>query len=247
MNQGAREQGFYAADGSKLRAWKPLSSDSALFWIDQICIDQSRTNERNHQVKIMSSIYTSAESVIIWLRAGEKKPAIADISQNQYWSRLWVIQEIMLAKSLLLLHAGILRYWQHLRVQLCETGFKSECPNIVIRKVIPSIITNKFALHRALELFPAHDCHDSRDKVYGLMGIVHEKERIEIDYNKNAPVIYWDAIAGLRAKELKDPDRIMELGREMGVTDEEDIKEEVAEKFRFLFGGKDPKTVFETI
>lgn len=36
-------------------------------WIDQICIDQSNTNERNHQVRLMEKVYTNASRVIVWL------------------------------------------------------------------------------------------------------------------------------------------------------------------------------------
>ncbi|KAF2026509.1 HET-domain-containing protein, partial [Setomelanomma holmii] len=36
-------------------------------WIDQICIAQAVVHERNHQVKMMSEIYTWATYVYIWL------------------------------------------------------------------------------------------------------------------------------------------------------------------------------------
>jgi hypothetical protein len=38
-----------------------------LFWIDQICIDQSNIPEKNHQVKLMADIYANAKRVVIWL------------------------------------------------------------------------------------------------------------------------------------------------------------------------------------
>jgi ankyrin repeat protein len=38
-----------------------------ILWIDAICIDQSNTEERGHQVRQMSSIYEKAEQVIVWL------------------------------------------------------------------------------------------------------------------------------------------------------------------------------------
>ncbi|KAF2430628.1 hypothetical protein EJ08DRAFT_556286, partial [Tothia fuscella] len=36
-------------------------------WIDQLCIDQSNTSERNHQVKLMGERYRNAQEVLIWL------------------------------------------------------------------------------------------------------------------------------------------------------------------------------------
>lgn len=232
----------------------PIVSASSLFWIDQICIDQAHTNERNHQVKLMSSIYAGAVMVVIVL--GEQRQprrlfdllgligGVEDILRDQYWTRLWIIQEIMLAKSLRLLHGSDLWDWASMR-QLAKQSSHITPPNIVDRKLIPGLMTDRFALHRALELFSAQNCHDPRDKVYGLMGVVHKKERIEIDYNKGAPEIYWDAIAGLRTRELRDPDRIIQLGREMNVTGEEEFEEGVLERFLSLFGGKHPREVFQ--
>ena len=40
---------------------------SVLMWIDQICIDQSNTEERGHQVAMMADIYRHAILVQVWL------------------------------------------------------------------------------------------------------------------------------------------------------------------------------------
>src|SRR4051812_48535540 len=41
-----------------------LKDDIGLLWIDAICIDQANLDERGHQVRNMSNIYTEAERVI---------------------------------------------------------------------------------------------------------------------------------------------------------------------------------------
>jgi hypothetical protein len=46
------------------------------FWIDALCIDQTNTTERNHQVQQMGQIYSNAEEVIIWLG---KHSALRDV------------------------------------------------------------------------------------------------------------------------------------------------------------------------
>lgn len=43
------------------------SEDGAYFWIDQICIDQSNNEEKNHQVRMMAEIYNEASKTIVWL------------------------------------------------------------------------------------------------------------------------------------------------------------------------------------
>lgn len=42
-------------------------------WIDALCIDQSDISERGHQVSIMTQIYSSAMSVIVWLGVGNEQ------------------------------------------------------------------------------------------------------------------------------------------------------------------------------
>ncbi|KAH3916670.1 hypothetical protein HBI56_048710 [Parastagonospora nodorum] len=38
-----------------------------ILWIDALCINQDLLSERNHQVGLMKSIYSSAKQVLIWL------------------------------------------------------------------------------------------------------------------------------------------------------------------------------------
>jgi hypothetical protein len=99
------------------------------FWIDAISIQQSNDLEKNHQVGMMSDIYSQAELVLAWL--GEERDGSALLLQHMkkmsqpfglqmsqirgpnierarhaffsraYWRRVWVVQEMMLAKDLL--------------------------------------------------------------------------------------------------------------------------------------------------
>ncbi|KAK7996380.1 Delta-aminolevulinic acid dehydratase [Apiospora arundinis] len=43
-----------------------------MLWIDSICIDQENVEECSNQVKLMTSIYRAAKTVVMWL--GEEKP-----------------------------------------------------------------------------------------------------------------------------------------------------------------------------
>jgi hypothetical protein len=90
-----------------------------VIWVDALCINQSKVQERNHQVRLMSRIYCQAFDVIAWLgREGggsdmamdylnnilrqkemtpEERSAIEKILSRDYWSRTWIVQEIGLA------------------------------------------------------------------------------------------------------------------------------------------------------
>lgn len=53
-------------------------SDVRNIWIDSVSIDQNSVEERNFQVRNMGHIYTSADSVLVWL--GETLPRNARLS-----------------------------------------------------------------------------------------------------------------------------------------------------------------------
>ncbi|RSL96633.1 hypothetical protein CDV31_013406 [Fusarium ambrosium] len=51
----------------------------ALFWADAICINQDDTEERNHQVQLMGSIYSSTPMVLAWLGLAEDSHLAASL------------------------------------------------------------------------------------------------------------------------------------------------------------------------
>ncbi|KAH8773781.1 heterokaryon incompatibility protein-domain-containing protein, partial [Diaporthe sp. PMI_573] len=99
------------------------------FWIDSICIDQASTNEKSHQVGLMRDIFSRATSVTIFLGGDENTRearllkrtsdslfyngnqekvswdavrdhvAVRALFDRPYWSRVWVVQEVLLSKK----------------------------------------------------------------------------------------------------------------------------------------------------
>ena len=91
-------------------------------WIDALSIDQNNMQERNHQVKIMSSIFGGADEVLVWLGPAETGPnrsklshilrdfqsdeaedqqskVLQEICERMYWTRLWVFKELKSANQ----------------------------------------------------------------------------------------------------------------------------------------------------
>ena len=62
-------------------------------WADAICIDQSSVLERNSQVKLMKSIYASAELVLAWLGSADEvmEEAITKLrtvaNETEFWKK----------------------------------------------------------------------------------------------------------------------------------------------------------------
>ncbi|KAF5124242.1 Heterokaryon incompatibility protein 6, OR allele [Metarhizium anisopliae] len=96
-----------------------------ILWADAICINQRDSDEKAHQVKLMRVIFAKATAVCAWLghsvQAGDSSfdslcylgkgieldsfadPSywypVAGIFRNPYWRRLWIQQELILAKE----------------------------------------------------------------------------------------------------------------------------------------------------
>lgn len=106
------------------------------YWVDYLCINQQDTCEKEHQVKRMRHIYSSARAVIVWLgqatpedkdaframqnicRTGEipkeslpgQWNALCKFMAKQYWGRTWIIQELALNHNATLLLCGKRRF-----------------------------------------------------------------------------------------------------------------------------------------
>lgn len=107
------------------------------YWIDYICINQNDPYERGHQVGLMESIFSAASCVISWLgvatedsdraiRALRRKAdldkdaswedgSVENLLDRPFWRRIWIVQEFILPKKLLILcgHEGV--WWESIR------------------------------------------------------------------------------------------------------------------------------------
>jgi hypothetical protein len=91
-----------------------------VLWVDALCINQADVSERNHQVQLMRQVYSGADTVVIWLgpadgdddaraihniRMQEKDwdieafGALARICNRPWFHRVWIVQELKLARS----------------------------------------------------------------------------------------------------------------------------------------------------
>lgn len=97
-------------------------------YIDAICLDQGNDTEKCHQVQLMSQIYANANTVLAWVGvphadqhghldalsrrlethdAAESQWDVSEIiglsylCSRQFWRRLWVVQELLLAENII--------------------------------------------------------------------------------------------------------------------------------------------------
>ena len=244
-----------------------LQERHGLYWIDAICIDQSDVTEQNHQVQMMGSIYSKAQSVAIWLGEVDsssniamrfiatRKPletgrlsfgeiwtleqadSVLQLCNRNYWRRIWIVQEVMLAKKATLFCGSMHASWNqfeglitdlhrifemglaHTRSAYlrCAHGVLSS-PAIVIAKAMSTRTERKQSLVTLLEVYRHHEATDIRDKVYALHGLAEDTENLPIDYRTSPKELFSNvlrhAISGT-SKSVKGRKELFRLGKMM--------------------------------
>jgi hypothetical protein len=197
-------------------------------WIDAIYINQANTLERTHQVRLMADIYGKASRVVAWLGPAYEQSddamvgllrsqghersletvqwilALAGLCSRRYFHRLWVLQELKLAKQKYLMCGSKVISWQHFeRFMLLLYSHVDETASSAISTRTLFII-NSAAMHvvlltstpvgtplwNLLEKSAHLQCEETRDRVYALCGIATtEAANIDPDYEIDMPVL----------------------------------------------------------
>lgn len=131
------------------------------FWADQISMNQENVDERNHQVGLMSEIYSNATAVHAWVgpastsltfendlvsklllyaapTAVTQPDALLsclEILTRSYWYRLWIVQELRLAQCILIRYGGHIIAGKDLYTAVSFIQYN----NNIVSKVIDSL------------------------------------------------------------------------------------------------------------
>ncbi|TGO83344.1 hypothetical protein BPOR_0661g00070 [Botrytis porri] len=211
----------------------------SVLWIDAICINQDDIAERNRQLTIMPYIYERAKLVVVWLRNDEliSPPIWSDpekispfefsghtqqyrdqrslfnylmvICSNEYWERLWIVQEIGKARKLIISFGQELIDWQ----RFVETiTLDWPYPAWITQEVMEESalsqtvpwnlyyqLRNKYdGGHKLQNLMANHRqalCKEPRDKVYELIGLATDcYAGFPMDYRKPLYEVWKDTV-----------------------------------------------------
>jgi len=190
-------------------------------------IDQTNVNERNHQVGLMDLIYTNARAVYScidhasnfrnlfhWLQGGilqnyATSPALADLDSLfslRYFNRVWVIQEVALARIAYLVVNHDILPLTALVIGRMKKAYASG-PKAKHDNELPSVLRwslgHKTRLGIVSCLHTSRSCHatDPRDYIYAVMGLMEDKARslIPVDYSLDLEVVYRHVIVAIIA------------------------------------------------
>ncbi|MCJ1450113.1 hypothetical protein MMC28_000442 [Mycoblastus sanguinarius] len=184
---------------------------------------------------LMQPIYEKAQRVIVWLgaapadlsvafdrvqqqikgsternkeRLGDREvwaPALQDILNRRWWSRVWVVQEVALGRRVILRCGDEEIGWESLSKFLAS---QTNTQSLDIKREVSSLIKfttarrGGFPLRKRVGLlhlaahFRDRTATDPRDKLFGLLGLVNkEKEPLEPDWTKAPLTVFADFAA----------------------------------------------------
>lgn len=194
------------------------------FWVDSVCINQLNTDEKSHQVGLMRDIFSRATSIMIFLGGDNHSPdarllkrtseslfynehreeiiwdavrdeiAVRELFDRPYWSRIWVIQEVLLSrKAVVILGKTAVPLQPLLQARLAEPDGHKRKFNVPrwlhLGNVLP--VENFHSLSKLLTETSNCLATDHKDMIFALLGLVQgaHLEGLVADYSKSTPQI----------------------------------------------------------
>jgi hypothetical protein len=161
----------------------------------------------------MARIYSGCIYVIAWLglsssRAARRYSKIRNaantkvILENRYFTRLWIVQEVLLPKEARILCGDTWIHWDTLKQAALWADYLKH-PTL---QRVTWLLTDRYAhsgriepgykhlLVNMLREFSGMDCEDPRDKLYGMLGLVSEELRPVVNYDNTVEQVYLDTM-----------------------------------------------------
>ncbi|KAL8391957.1 hypothetical protein RB595_002245 [Gaeumannomyces hyphopodioides] len=155
-------------------------------WVDAICINQEDEGERERQILSMARIYGMCLRVVAYLgqdlcsplpagrsyrrRAGlETLPDLGEFLGRRYFSRVWVIQELVLSK-LVVLRVGSTDYEIHAST-FADYKKPELTPAHWVRYAAKGMLTGD-DIADTIRFTWESGASDPRDRVYGILGLL---------------------------------------------------------------------------
>ncbi|KAF2502150.1 HET-domain-containing protein [Lophium mytilinum] len=206
-------------------------------WIDAICINQADSAERSSQVSMMEQIHSQADATVAWLGPPENdsdialkailrddvkalgqleiKLALSHLLLRKWFQRTWVIQEVVLAKTVYVA-SGLTRvpwdkFFAATKSASLSNVFRDKSRRSGRREKVLKIsfvddMRKDFwsdglykpsgSLSSLLAFTKRSEVTDPRDAIYGVLGLASKRRReaITVDYSLPFEEVYQDAM-----------------------------------------------------
>ena len=207
------------------------ATETRMLWIDAICIDQNNATEKACLVGMMREIYAQASRVLVWLGQSDRdireamafvekapslsypypveakvfKVGLAKIFERSWWSRMWVVQEVIAANDDPLVGCGRTWVpWSSFQVVIsglglegsfgAETPFQDAVAIYKLSSLRDRYVDEPFDARPSLptleDLLTAtcdRKTSQPHDKVYALLGLTQPDVVAEVDVDYSRP------------------------------------------------------------
>ncbi|KAF5544650.1 heterokaryon incompatibility het-6 [Fusarium mexicanum] len=242
------------------------STEDLQLWVDAICINQSNVQEKSQQVAMMGEIFTEAVGVISWLgparddsnlamylmRFGitpepdsRELKALLSLCYRRYWRRVWIIQELYLAKSYVV-------WCGHKSIS--DSKFETSLANLNGYNMFSDEFSQSPAnqhsmarLFRSTEINNLHrwisvciradfQCTKEQDIIYALLDISTDYQRVKgsfkVDYSKTPRDVFLELLCqrDLSTWRRGEENRWLELAKRMKLSIDEELRSFISEE-----------------
>lgn len=163
----------------------------------------------------------------------ERSQSVLALFERGFWTRVWVVQELLLARDINILCGSKRVPWQNILdffdgLQFYRISDRSRfmreaylvkalntpaCRLAAERRVFQENPARGFPLTTAISRFKYWKCSDFHDKVYGFLGVCSDGHRIPVDYNKSPVDVYNDVLTMVCRSGQLDFDQAMDFAQ----------------------------------
>ena len=160
-----------------------------------------QTCESNHQtLRFPFQIQYGQDQAERVLLGTEMLAALRSLCQRDYWSRTWVIQEVLLAQDVMLCcgdtYAPLQNLCKILNPDLSDTALWHLLRGRMCHQLLEHKAADmKLGMADLLKRYNHSRCADSRDKIYALLNLAEDRSgfpMLEPDYYKSAETLWTD-------------------------------------------------------
>ncbi|GAD93110.1 conserved hypothetical protein [Paecilomyces variotii No. 5] len=186
-----------------------------LVWVDSLCINQTCLDEKGDQVGLIRETFSKASKLIAYLGSESSesralcflqetsvagpitsgsttaidrdlRKCFRALFQRPYFTRLWAVQEVLLARNLEIFCGRHSAPWPKWLSKLVDPGL--QIPTWLFRDPSWYGFTGQDLLRILLNM-SLYECSDPRDKIFAVLGLIYEND-VTADYKLPVESVY---------------------------------------------------------
>jgi hypothetical protein len=146
------------------------------------------------------------------LADNEERDMVHELFADEYWNRLWVIQEIGKASQKQVCFGNMAMDWNSF-IQMITLHYNSCEGPLRLNRQLQERYDGGHTLRRLLQDHQNALCKEPRDKVYGLVGLALDASGFKMDYRKSLIEIWTDTMEFMNGRRLLPNSDVISFGR----------------------------------